>query len=81
MWIGSLRTGRHPALLRLLLQGRDHGGRLRARHRRSAIYGFTCGTLAAALTAFYSWRVLLMTFHGKPRFDEHVASTSMRVRR
>jgi NADH-quinone oxidoreductase subunit L len=37
-----------------------------------ALYGWICGTLAAALTAFYSWRVLLMTFHGKPRFDKHV---------
>jgi NADH-quinone oxidoreductase subunit L len=30
-------------------------------------YGFVCGTLAAFLTAFYSWRLLFMTFHGKPR--------------
>jgi NADH-quinone oxidoreductase subunit L len=35
-------------------------------------YGWICGTLAAALTAFYSWRLLIMTFHGKPRFDQHV---------
>ena len=38
------------------------------------IYGFACGTLAAFLTAFYSWRLLFMTFHGKPRADEHVMS-------
>jgi NADH-quinone oxidoreductase subunit L len=37
-----------------------------------AIYGFICTALAAFLTAFYSWRLLLMTFHGKPRFDQHV---------
>jgi NADH-quinone oxidoreductase subunit L len=36
------------------------------------LYGFVCGTLAAFLTAFYSWRLLFMTFHGKPRADEHV---------
>jgi NADH-quinone oxidoreductase subunit L len=35
-------------------------------------YGWLCGTLAAALTAFYSWRLIIMTFHGKPRFDQHV---------
>ena len=28
--------------------------------------------LAAFLTAFYSWRLLFMTFHGKPRADHHV---------
>lgn len=35
-------------------------------------YGFWMGTLAAFLTAFYSWRLLIMTFHGKPRADHHV---------
>ena len=35
-------------------------------------YAFWLGVMAAFLTAFYSWRLLLMTFHGKPRADEHV---------
>ncbi len=35
-------------------------------------YGFVCGTVAAFLTAFYSWRLLFMTFHGRPRASEHV---------
>ena len=30
------------------------------------------GVTAAFLTAFYSWRLLLLTFHGRPRADEHV---------
>jgi NADH-quinone oxidoreductase subunit L len=30
------------------------------------------GILAAVLTAFYSWRLLLLTFHGRPRADEQV---------
>jgi NADH-quinone oxidoreductase subunit L len=34
-------------------------------------YGFWCGLLAAFLTAFYSWRLLFMTFHGRPRMDAH----------
>jgi NADH-quinone oxidoreductase subunit L len=34
-------------------------------------YGFVCGTAAAFLTAFYSGRLLLMTFHGAPRADHH----------
>ena len=38
----------------------------------SALYGFICTVLAAFLTAFYSWRLLFMTFHGKPRADHHV---------
>jgi NADH-quinone oxidoreductase subunit L len=37
----------------------------------SGHYGFWCGLLAAGLTAFYSWRVLIMTFHGAPRADRH----------
>jgi NADH-quinone oxidoreductase subunit L len=35
-------------------------------------YGFVCGSIAAFLTAFYSWRLLFMTFHGKSRADQHV---------
>jgi NADH-quinone oxidoreductase subunit L len=35
-------------------------------------YGFWCGTLAAFLTAFYSWRLIILTFHGRPRADAHV---------
>ncbi len=36
------------------------------------MYGFICTVLAAALTAFYSWRLLFMTFNGKSRADQHV---------
>lgn len=36
------------------------------------MYGFVCTVLAAFLTAFYSWRLLFMTFHGKSRADHHV---------
>ncbi len=35
-------------------------------------YAFWMGIAAAFLTAFYSWRLLLMTFHGKPRADNQV---------
>jgi len=35
-------------------------------------YAFWLGLLAAIMTAFYSWRLLLMTFHGRPRADEKV---------
>jgi NADH-quinone oxidoreductase subunit L len=36
------------------------------------LYGWVCTVLAAFLTAFYSGRLLFMTFHGKPRADHHV---------
>ncbi len=32
-------------------------------------YGFWCGLIAAGLTAFYSWRLLILTFHGNSRAD------------
>ena len=35
-------------------------------------FAFWLGIAAALLTAFYSWRLLLMTFHGEPRADEKV---------
>ncbi len=35
-------------------------------------FAFWLGVAAAFMTAFYSWRLLFMTFHGKPRADHHV---------
>ncbi len=35
-------------------------------------YAFWLGIAAAFMTAFYSWRLLFMTFHGKTRADERV---------
>ena len=35
-------------------------------------YAFWMGIFAALLTAFYSWRVIIMTFHGPSRADETV---------
>ncbi len=37
-------------------------------------YAFWCGVGAAVLTAFYSWRLIFMTFHGKPRASKEVMS-------
>jgi len=36
-----------------------------------ATYGFAMTLGAAALTAFYSWRLIFMTFHGTPHDREH----------
>jgi NADH-quinone oxidoreductase subunit L len=34
------------------------------------MYAFACGIFGAFLTAFYSWRLIIMTFHGRPREPE-----------
>ncbi len=34
-------------------------------------YGFWMLVIAALMTSFYSWRLMFMTFHGKPRGDKH----------
>ena len=36
-----------------------------------AFYGYLCTTIAAMLTAFYSWRLLFKTFHGRPHDVAH----------
>jgi NADH-quinone oxidoreductase subunit L len=35
-------------------------------------FAYVLGVLAVFMTAFYSFRLLILTFHGKPRADEHV---------
>jgi NADH-quinone oxidoreductase subunit L len=37
-------------------------------------YAYVVGIIAAFLTAFYSWRLLFMTFHGAPRASQEVMS-------
>ncbi len=36
-----------------------------------ALYGFICTVAAAAMTSFYSWRLIFKTFHGAPHDREH----------
>src|SRR5579875_3541317 len=71
MWLGSLALAGIPPFAGYW----SKDAILEAAFARSAtsgvaLYGFICGTAAAFLTAFYSWRLLLMTFHGKPRMSE-----------
>jgi NADH-quinone oxidoreductase subunit L len=42
-----------------------------AAHSGPGMYAFVMGLLAAFLTAFYSWRLIILTFHGAPRADHH----------
>jgi len=41
-------------------------------HSAVGWYAYTMGIAAAFLTAFYSWRLIYMTFHGAPKADEKV---------
>jgi len=43
-----------------------------AAHSGVGMYAFICAIAAAFLTAFYSWRLLILTFHGRSRADHHV---------
>ena len=42
-----------------------------AAHSGVGMYAWACGMAAAFLTAFYSWRLIILTFHGAPRADQH----------
>jgi NADH-quinone oxidoreductase subunit L len=41
-----------------------------ASDRPGAFYAFLCVTIAAGFTSFYSWRLVFMTFFGKPKWQE-----------
>lgn len=71
MWIGSLALAGIPFFAGfyskdIILEAAF------ADHSWFGTYAFWMGIAAALMTAFYSWRLILMTFHGQPRADEHV---------
>jgi NADH-quinone oxidoreductase subunit L len=41
-----------------------------AAHGAMGPYAFALTVAAAAMTSFYSWRLIFMTFHGKPRWQD-----------
>jgi NADH-quinone oxidoreductase subunit L len=45
-----------------------------ARHNGAGLFAFWAGAIAALLTSFYSWRLMFLTFWGKPRWaqSEHI---------
>ena len=45
-----------------------------ADHSLHGNFAFWLGVAAAFMTAFYSWRLLIMTFHGRPRASDEVMS-------
>ncbi|MDQ1078665.1 NADH-quinone oxidoreductase subunit L [Pseudoroseomonas cervicalis] len=69
-WIGSLALAGVPFFAGyyskdMILEAAFAG------HGWTAKYAFIMGMAAAFLTAFYSWRLIIMTFHGTPRADHH----------
>ena len=71
MWIGSLALAGIPVFAGyyskdLILEAAF------AAHTPVGLFAFVCGVMAALMTAFYSWRLIFMTFHGKPRADHEV---------
>ena len=71
MWIGSLALAGIPIFAGYYSKDAILEGAIAA-HSAAGSYAFACGILAAFLTAFYSWRLLILTFHGAPRADHHV---------
>jgi NADH-quinone oxidoreductase subunit L len=70
MWIGSLALAGFPIFAGyyskdMILEVAYAAGGV-------GTYAYVLGMAAAILTAFYSWRLLFMTFHGEPRADHHV---------
>jgi NADH-quinone oxidoreductase subunit L len=73
MWIGSLALAGLPFFAGyyskdMILEAAY------AAHTQVGQFAFWLGIAAAFMTAFYSWRLLFMTFHGKPRVSDEVMS-------
>jgi NADH-quinone oxidoreductase subunit L len=69
MWIGSLALAGIPIFAGYYSKDIIIESAFAA-HTGVGMYAFWLGIAAAAMTAFYSWRLLIMTFHGNPRADE-----------
>ena len=67
--MATLAIAGAPGLLRLLQQGRNPAGRAHGAVRQPG--ALWLGVLTAGLTSFYMFRLLFLTFHGAPRYDEH----------
>ena len=73
MWIGSLALAGVPFFAGFYSKDIVIEAAY-ASHSTIGQYAFWMGILAAFLTAFYSWRLIIMTFHGKPRASADVMS-------
>lgn len=73
MWIGSLALAGLPIFAGyyskdMILEAAY------ADHSWQGEMAFWMGIAAAVMTAFYSWRLIFMTFHGRPRASKEVMS-------
>ncbi len=59
---------RHAVLLGLLFEGRDHRGGHASRYRRVAGFAYFAVLAGVFVTAFYSFRMYFLVFHGEERF-------------
>lgn len=71
MWIGSLALAGIPPFAGyfskdIILESAWSD------HSWFGTFAFWMGIAAAFMTAFYSWRLIFLTFHGQPRADHHV---------
>jgi NADH-quinone oxidoreductase subunit L len=70
MWIGNLALAGIPPFAGFYSKDAIIEAAFAA-HSAVGNYAFFCTVVAAFLTAFYSWRLLFMTFHGNSRADHH----------
>jgi NADH-quinone oxidoreductase subunit L len=70
MWIGSLALAGMPPFAGYFSKDVVLEAAWGA-HSDIGNYAYLLGVAAAFMTAFYSWRVLFMTFHGESRADHH----------
>ncbi len=71
MWIGNLALAGIPPLAGSYSKDAIIEAAF-ASHSAIGMYAFICTVAAAFLTAFYSWRLLFLAFHGTSRADHHV---------
>jgi NADH-quinone oxidoreductase subunit L len=70
MWIGNLALAGVPIFAGFYSKDAILESAFAANSTVGMI-AFWLGIAAALMTAFYSWRLLFMTFHGEPRCDDH----------
>ena len=71
MWIGSLALAGFPFFAGFYSKDMILEAAYGA-HTSVGLLAFWLGCAAALLTAFYSWRLLIMAFHGTPRASDEI---------